>query len=467
MGRITNLLRQNLKRIFSKNLQITKREKQILEYTFDTLPLGEGYFVNAFTEELTLDQVRQQLNDFLQALNPSFEDLPEEIQGTVLEIGSAVLYQQQGFYFGTLGRLTPVYQDDDSIVGYATSLDLVQQPQRNALVVVRFTGTNNTLIPRNTRCSNVAEDIFVRTIEAGIVVDGQADVICYEETGANVIINANTITVLKDIVPGITSIDNPDQGVPRQDKETTPELRDRVYNKLRGQKLAQDDLIISNLLNVDGVSRRLISAREFIRTIIENTTLDEYKIKYLDIVVGGGKEEEVALAIYESVNIPTTLRSSLTPGDPNIKVVEIIRNTNIYLITFSRPVLVSLEITITYKLATINVETTAFEESASEGVVNYVNNLFVGQGINLLQLDRAIINQVEADGVVDGSFVLSLSYSFNKGGSPASPVDGVVIYKTNEYSNISADDLTFVQATMTINTGKRKTHRLLRQSVGR
>lgn len=227
---------------------------------------------------------------------------------------------------------------------------------------------------------------------------------------------ANQITSIRSSTLGWLGVTNPYYIFPSTPIESDEDYRYRAKLNLHGNPVGKYNSIIFALKSVRGVTYENVQA---------NTTPKETGSGIVNngvaITVQGGNEDEIAVAIFNSIS-----EGIATSGD----IVKEVKDINGFghEIRFSRPKPVPLQITMS--LITYNDFPNNGNALIKQAIVDWFNNLNVGEDIHYSRLYEPINS-------VRGFAVRNLSFGY-KGGTLGS---NDVILSHNEIATINAEDI--------------------------
>lgn len=154
--------------------------------------------------------------------------------------------------------------------------------------------------------------------------------------------DANTITKIITTVPGLTSVNNPFPATPGTGVESDSSLRVKRATAVGRPGNNQIDSMLGELFAVTGARR--VKVYENDTNTTDSNGLPPHSIA---VIVDGGTDTDVAMAIYTKKNPGTTLYQVGTLV--SVTVVSPVYPTNSKVIKFSRPVYVDMHVVVTIK----------------------------------------------------------------------------------------------------------------------
>lgn len=338
----------------------------------------------------------------------------------------------------------------NSITPYGANIPMLEQLGRiygvakgrgsNTSVPVTFSGTPGFTIERGFRVSDGNQSYDTQT-STTIPASGQTELVyCVAINSGIWAIPAGTVTKIQSSIPEQVTLTctNPVNGVPGQSEPEWASYRAQVIAAGMVTSVGTPTFLKSELQKVAGVRSNLIS----------------YKMiapQAWTILVGGGDIYQVAGAIYRSIPDISTLTNEVPSGSgdnpPEAVNVKIIDAADTYNITYLIPNSQDVTITLTWK-AVDGVD--ASEESilllAAEPIADYINNILIGDPINLLNLENVFIQSISDIILPKDISNITLLVYINKTLTP--PLENTKLVYGGEYSYFltSAEAITIRKA---------------------
>jgi hypothetical protein len=422
------------------------------------------------------------------ALSPGLTvNLPGSLIEDMGSTAAGALVVQDQAYVDLVNSISPTTANDFILTQLGNVYGVAQGIGSNASVYVTFSGTVGFVINAGFVVSDGTYQYTVQ--EATIVATGgsSAPVYCVATVAGTWAIPANTVTSFITSVPvGVTlTCTNTSGGIPGQAAQSTEEYRLQVIQAGRAVSTGIPTLLKTALRNVSGVVARLISVQ-----VVSGG---------YEIIVGGGDPYAVANAIFQSMfNIldlqgtqgfvgmgsiagndltitsttsgtlgigsviygagitpgtiitsgtssPWTVSPSQTVAVPvdiltggNTQIITINDYPDSYNITFVVPFQQTVTITVNWLTAagTDFVSNTVVAGLVSPAIAAYINTIFVGQGISLLELQAVFL--AATVGVIDPVAIVKLDFVVNIDGNSITPISGGIIYPSNLEGWLSA-----------------------------
>ena len=301
-------------------------------------------------------------------------DLPgsliEDLSSTATG-GAAV---QDAAYVDLVNSISPYNANDFILTELGNVYGVQQGIGSNTSVNVIFTGTVGFVINPG---FVVSDGTYQYTVQDGGIINSggsSAPLYCLAILSGSWAVPADTVTQIITSIPSTITLtcNNTTAGTAGASAQSIDSYRAQVIQA--GQAVAQGmaTFLKTQLQNVSGVQANLISMRQ----------LDGG----WQILVGGGDPYQVAYAIYTGLFNINDLQGESSGGTTT--TVAIYDYPDIYSITYVQPVLQNVSITVTWNvIASSNIVSNAVVSSlAGPALVTYINNIFVGQPISLLEL---------------------------------------------------------------------------------
>lgn len=258
--------------------------------------------------------------------------------------------------------------------------------------IVRFYGSSGTKIPSGYIVATEGLINFLTISENSIKANGYVDIeVEAEKQGSIGNVPIGSITNIVNPIIGLTSIENIQQTKEGLDKETDPQARTRYKEIAKGGTGSSTDAIRSRLLNVTGVKSAIVRENE------EDVEIDGIPPHSLYSLVQGGSDEDIARAIMEKK----------AGGIKTFGSIEVILEDSQKIpkkIYFNRPATQDIYIKIT--LSKTNTYPTDGDQIIKNVVIEYVNNLSIGEDVIIYKIITAISN-LQLAGIEDITVELS------------------------------------------------------------
>lgn len=221
----------------------------------------------------------------------------------------------------------------------------VRSSGSSSSVVLTLAGTPGTAIPAGTRFeskttgSRWAADQAVTLGSAGSAsVNATCTVVGPTQA------DAGTITRIVDVVGGLASVTNPDPATPGTDQQRDEQLRVTRAAAVGKPGNNQIDSLTGELFSVSGVRRVKVYENDTGSDAVSVDNPHGLPKNSLAVVVDGGTDADVAMAIYLKKNPGTFLYQAGTPFE--VEVTSPKYPTNKKLIRASRPIYIDAELLI-------------------------------------------------------------------------------------------------------------------------
>ena len=264
----------------------------------------------------------------------------------------------------------------------------------------------------------VSDGTYNYTVQDGGVIqsDGAtAQIYVLATTQGKWAVPAGTITQIRSSVPTGYSltVNNTDAGTPGSaGAQSEQDYRAQVLQAGMAVSTGTPALLRTALGNVAGTQQRLISPRQVSDAGWE-------------IIVGGGDPYAVAGAILNCIaDVNMLVGSDIDSG--RTRTVAVINPPDTYNVTFVVPPPQTVVLSILWGTSSLNIiSNDAMSLLASPALVSYINDIVVGQPLNLLELQSVF--QASVAPLIPTPLLTRLIISVTIDGSPAYPVSGTGI----------------------------------------
>lgn len=363
-------------------------------------------------------ELRAAVVDSVAATNPGYTDnLPasmiEDMVST--EVGALTTIDQAKV--DTINSLTPFGANEFLLTQLGNQAGIPKGGPSNTSILVVFSGgTPGYGVAEGFTVSDGTHQYALRT--GGIVKsDGTTSPLLAIATAEGTwSVPANTVTTNITSVPSpyVLNVTNPNDGIPgNPDGESWASYRSRVLTG--GLAIAQGmpTLLRTLLGNVDGVPARLISIRG-------GTVSGTW-----EILVGGGDPYDVAFAIFSAIFDIRTITGSTAHPSRNV-TVSIIDFPDSYSVTFVVPAEQTVSMDVMWGSISPNiVNPVAVAQASSAALADYVNSIYVGQPMNLFELQATF--QAAVVDLIPTPLLTRMVFTVSINGTPVSPASGTGI----------------------------------------
>lgn len=204
-------------------------------------------------------------------------------------------------------------------------------------------GVAGTIVPAGTRFKSSTTGT-VWTLDQTWTLDnaGTATVDLTASTVGATEANVNTVTQIVDTVGGLTSVNNPTAATPGTSVESDSSLRVKRATAVGRPGNNQVDSMLGELFAVTGVRRVKVYENDD-----SSPDVNGQPGHSIAVVIDGGTDTDVAMAIYIKKNPGVMLYQAGTPV--SVDVTSPTYPDNVKTIKFSRPVYIDMVINITLK----------------------------------------------------------------------------------------------------------------------
>ena len=346
-----------------------------------------------------------------------FTDLPSGIQNNLLDESVVIESEIQDMLANVMNSISPSYANDFIVreLGAAFGLKIKDQALPNTTIT--FYGLAGVVIPEGVEIGNAdGSKKFITTKSDIINAAGQVSIYCEGADYYDTPTPANTLNVLLNQVLNVTSCTNLNDAVESTTAETISEFRSRFQTKAQANRSGTVAALDNALKEIEGTVDRLCTYQA--SQIIE----EGVKEAVIEVVVGGGDDYQVALAIFNSVLYPDIFVSNPSGDETNRTVnINVTFNGVDFPIVYTRPKInqLSINISLTVQSGFINIPSEAFTLLLRPYYENYINNLKIGYSPSGYAFDD-LIYQCFKDNFYNISIITGINYTLTINDEPAS-----------------------------------------------
>lgn len=368
--------------------------------------------------------------------NPAFQDLPQTLQGNLIDQGAMFLMYQE-LNIQRLFNFPAMSQANDLLFFLmGDDRNIRRKGAYQSEVTLRFTATAGTIIPQDFRVQDPTSGITFRTYEESLITSttGIIDVLAYTKETNIPTIGIGAITKIVDNTPNIqvTNIDSPTQP---QDIESIESYKNRVRMRYRNPKFGSFGSLLGEIEAVEGVDTRLVGFRQ------SEITESGSKWNAFEVVVGGGNPINIAYAIYLAGGINGfRYLSNPSGGESQRTVTQNLRVRNQTIpIKFTRPKKLDLEIKVSVKFQNVEASSASIEALTQAKMDDYINNVPIGVPLNTISLANAFLEGLsKAGGTALNIAQNQITFTLKKNTQAFNPNgDGYYILEFDEYVVLS------------------------------
>jgi uncharacterized phage protein gp47/JayE len=234
-------------------------------------------------------------NIFKSALGDNFNIDPETAQGQI--IGElALAFTQSDNSIIDMFNGTDIYSTIGIQIDYlASNLGLYRKAAVNSEAICTLTGVVGTVIPAGALAEDINGNKYSLSSDVTIPVGNSITGIFICQTAGSIVIQANTINKIVDVIQGWETINNADVGITGYAQETDPELRKRYIDSVAINSVSQLSSIKSCLAFVQDVKQvEVVQNDEDTEQVIKGLTLPAHSIT---TVVLGGNDTDIVECI--------------------------------------------------------------------------------------------------------------------------------------------------------------------------
>ena len=346
-----------------------------------------------------------------------FTNLPSSIQNNLIDESVLDIAEIQDMLANVMNSISPAYANDFIVreLGAAFGLKIKNQALPNTTIT--FYGLPGVVIPEGLEVGNAdGSKKFITTKSDIINANGQVSIYCEGADYYDTPTPANTLNVLLNQVLNVTSCTNLNDAVESTPAETISEFRTRFQTRAQANRSGTVATLDNNLKEIEGTVDRLCTYQA--SQIIE----EGVKEAVIEVVVGGGDDYQVALAIFNSVLYPDVFVSNPSGDETNRTVnINVAFNGVDFPIVYTRPKInqLSINISLTVQSGFINIPSEAFTLLLRPYYEDYINNLKIGYSPSGYAFDD-LIYQCFRDNFYNISIITGINYTLTINDEPAS-----------------------------------------------
>lgn len=348
------------------------------------MPLTQQGYVKS-----TVQEIKDRLVDEVRMKVPDFSQQPADLQNNLIDTALADVLLYEDMMSTLFNAYSPAFANKDIFRKFAESVGLRAKPAFKAQVTLTFKGKFGDLIPSNTIVTPEKGSVQFLTADAAILdTTGEASVLAYSESDE--VFQPNTLTKLKSILTDGVTVTNKAASLKYIPAETEEQLTQRAQAKMRSARLGGKLYAISLLNSVEGVDPRLVAF--YNQNVEQMVEKNKMYVKGIEAVIGGGRDEDVALALYKSFLETQKLVSHPSNNEKNRSTAVVLYvNNNPEEILFTRPKLVEISLLLKLSFSSSLSSPIALQQLTSDTVRDYVNSLQVGIPVSQYALIEKVI----------------------------------------------------------------------------
>lgn len=359
----------------------------------------------------TITEIREDLQNKAFETVKDFSNLPSSIQNNLIDESAIIVNEFEDMIANLMNGITPAYANDFIIEQLGSAFGIKRKDKAKQNVMLEFEGLAGVIIPVGTQVGSADGQYTFSTTTQGIIkADGKATINAEAEDYYDKIIDANTLNVMITDILNVNSANNPNSSSEPILEENFSDYRARVQNRMQANRNGTMATLYDNLLNVKGVSSRLITYR------LDSKLIDGARLNTLEIVCGGGDDYEVAEAIFDSILMTESLISEPSGNDTKRTIKKnVVFNEIEFPISFTRPIIKNISINVNLSVLSgyINIPTEAMRELLKIVFENYINNLKIGyspsiNSFNNLIYDVFLDNNYTLDIITGITYVITI-----------------------------------------------------------
>lgn len=337
------------------------------------------------------DQVTQ---DFKNALGQDLDVTPETPQGRLIQLITDYRVNTLAINALNSNQINLRYATGRFLDAIGSFYGTERIASTSTRVLATVTGVANTVIPQGSQAQTTAGDLFYAENNITIGNSGTATGYFLSLEKGPIPCEVNTLTQIVNAVLGWETISNSANAIIGTNVESDTDFRIRIQDsRFTGISLMQ--AIKAKLTNISNV----LSSWAYDNYTNATITYDTVSIPAhsICVVVDGGTDQEIAEAIYQ-VKTGGTGYTTISGQSVDVTVTDGAYNTP-YVVTFNRPQYVGFKVSI--QVRNVSYSGADLEEDIkqaiidwSEGLVNGVDGLKIGQNVSPFEISAAVSDQI-------------------------------------------------------------------------
>lgn len=345
-----------------------------------------------------------------------FTKLPSGIQNNLIDESVLDIVEIQDMLSNVMNSVSPSYANDFIVKELGAAFGLKIKDKALPNTTITFYGLQGVVIPEGLEVGNAdGSKKFITTKSDIINAAGQVSIYCEGADYYDTPTPANTLNVLLNQVLNVTSCTNLNDAVESTEAETISEFRSRFQTRAQANRSGTAAALDNALKEIEGTVDRLCTYKA--SQIIE----EGVKEAVIEVVVGGGDDYQVALAIFNSVLYPDIFVSNPSGSETNRTVnINVTFNSVDFPIVYTRPKInqLSINISLTVQSGFINIPSEAFTLLLRPYYEDYINNLKISCSPNGYAFDD-LIYQCFKDNFYSISIITGINYTLTVNDEPA------------------------------------------------
>lgn len=372
-----------------------------------------GELSNQGYVKLSPEQIRDQLIAKIREKIPEFSLKPADLQSNLINTAVEDLVQYEDETEIMLNAIAPGFANDMLIKKFAESIGLRQNKKFNSSVILTFSGPIGTFIPKGTSCSGAGHSF---TTVTDILLPSTGSKTVLAESEDMVAIAAGNIDTIDSLNIGGLSVINEVDGIIGVPQESLQQLKYRMQARFRSPRKGGVDYAYSVLTTNLKVDPRLIKFR-----VLPNENSFN---RAIECVVGGGLDEDVALALFQGFLETQKLVSQPSEGESFRTVsINILYYGNTIPIEFTRPKNLNIDIILKISFSDIVTTPTSIKGIVEDTLTEHINTLKLGSPLSKLALTAIILPLLQQKGL-NPDTITSIDYNIKIGGQPVTYYTG-------------------------------------------
>lgn len=366
-------------------------------------------------KERTFEEIRESVVNDIQQIQPELVDLPDSLVSNLIDVGSVLIKQNEGLIKYLFNGISLPSVDDMFFDVVAQDYGMTRLPAAQAQLEMKITGTPGYKLAPNTKFSNANNTIIFYNKDSLIINSvGECSFTAYSDNLEADLNNVNIGDINKLLVSdaNVLTVENKTIPTPVKDEETLQSFRTRIQERVRNIIQGTPDGLVSQLCSVEGVNPLQVNV------VIGEQNIKGVKYNSIEAIVGQGDSADIAKVLMDYCGLnPRVLVSNPSKGETNRTIEQSVSyEKSSYIVKFTRPKILKLELIIKPKFRDILTTNTELELATTDKVINIFNNLSIRDILNRTFIEQMFINLMKEYGYKDSNIV-SVDFEYKVDGS--------------------------------------------------
>lgn len=350
-------------------------------------------------EARTYDEIKADLINKIKLQGRDFETLPAEIQNNLIDCSLQIILEFEALINDCLNSFSLNNQNDFIFNLLAESVGIKKKGAEVGSADIQFKGAPLSLIPAQTKITTKDKSATFITSEALLLNEAGVGIVkAYADTQK--IYAQNQITELETILKDTLNVSatNLQQSVANIAEETQAEYKARAQAINRTSWLGGMAFALSKIKGLQGVDSRLVNGR--VTEIKKSVDNKEYFINGIEIIVGGGNQNDIALILYKSFFDTSRLLSNPSNNEADRTIsLNISTISGAQTIVFTRPKSLQLDLKFIFEFVGSYFSKEDLYNALYKPINSLIQSISVGERLGEAQFNELIYSEFKAIGL--------------------------------------------------------------------